>query len=60
MPPRLAGVVHERRDALIALTATGRPPDHARSVAAGFDQHLVKPVDLDELLRVISSHVTAS
>jgi len=36
------------------------PPDHARSVAAGFDQHLVKPVDLDELLRVISSHVTAS
>jgi CheY-like chemotaxis protein len=48
------------RPYLIALTGYGHAKDHARSVAAGFDQHLVKPVDLDELLRVISAHVTAS
>ena len=29
---------------LIALTSRGDPEDHARSMAAGFDVHLVKPV----------------
>jgi DNA-binding response OmpR family regulator len=29
---------------LIALTSRGDPEDHARSIAAGFDVHLVKPV----------------
>ena len=29
---------------LIALTSRGAPEDHARSLAAGFDVHLVKPV----------------
>jgi CheY-like chemotaxis protein len=34
---------------LIACTAYGRPEDRRRSWQAGFDVHLVKPVDLDEL-----------
>ena len=29
---------------LIAVTSRGDPEDHARSIAAGFDVHLVKPV----------------
>jgi CheY-like chemotaxis protein len=29
----------------VALTAWGRPEDHERSAAAGFDAHLVKPVE---------------
>jgi PAS domain S-box-containing protein len=42
------------RDAvLIALTGYGRAEDRARSIEAGFDRHLVKPVDVEELRRTI-------
>lgn len=34
---------------LIALTGYCQPEDRARSLAAGFDRHLVKPLDLDAL-----------
>lgn len=34
---------------LVALTGYGAPEDRARAMAAGFDYHLVKPVDLDAL-----------
>jgi CheY-like chemotaxis protein len=35
---------------LIAVTAHGEPRDRLRALAAGFDQHLVKPVDPKVLL----------
>jgi CheY-like chemotaxis protein len=35
---------------LIACTAYGQPEDRRRALAAGFDAHLVKPLDLIELL----------
>jgi signal transduction histidine kinase/ActR/RegA family two-component response regulator len=38
---------------LIAVTGYGQPEDRARSVEAGFDAHLVKPVELDELRETI-------
>ena len=38
---------------LLALTGYGFPEDYERSTAAGFDHHLVKPVDPDELARLI-------
>ncbi|WP_260396810.1 hybrid sensor histidine kinase/response regulator [Variovorax sp. KBW07] len=34
---------------LIALTGWGQPDDRLRIARAGFDHHLLKPVDLDEL-----------
>jgi CheY-like chemotaxis protein len=34
---------------LVAVTGYGQPSDRALSQAAGFDAHLVKPVDLDTL-----------
>jgi signal transduction histidine kinase/DNA-binding response OmpR family regulator len=34
---------------LVAITGYGQEADRERSRAAGFDAHLVKPVDLDEL-----------
>ena len=34
---------------LIAVTGWGQPEDRAKSAAAGFDHHLVKPVDLAAL-----------
>ena len=36
---------------LIALTGYGQESDRQRSAAAGFDMHLVKPIDLIELLK---------
>jgi len=38
---------------LIAVTGYGQDSDRARSCAAGFDEHLVKPVDLGELERAL-------
>jgi two-component system CheB/CheR fusion protein len=34
----------------IALSGHGRPEDLARSLGAGFDHHLVKPLELDQLI----------
>jgi PAS domain S-box-containing protein len=39
---------------LVALTGWGQEQDRRRSQEAGFDYHLVKPVDLAELDRVMS------
>ena len=38
---------------LIALTGYGRPIDRDAVFAAGFDEHLVKPVDPDDLARIL-------
>ncbi len=38
---------------LVAITGYGRPEDHERAMTAGFDQHLTKPVDYDELQRAL-------
>jgi signal transduction histidine kinase/DNA-binding response OmpR family regulator len=48
-----------RRTMLAALTGYGRAEDHKLSEAAGFDHHLVKPVQmkqLDELLAGLTEH----
>src|SRR5439155_11889048 len=38
---------------LVALTGHGRPEDRAAVLAAGFDDHLVKPVHLADLNSVL-------
>ena len=40
---------------LIALTGWSYPQDHARSRAAGFDHHLRKPADVDQLMTLLAS-----
>jgi PAS domain S-box-containing protein len=42
---------------LIALTGYGQPVDRQRALQAGFDAHLVKPVDPDALLRILAEAV---
>jgi signal transduction histidine kinase/ActR/RegA family two-component response regulator len=42
---------------LLALTGYASPRDHERSVEAGFDHHLVKPVDTAELARLLDERV---
>jgi PAS domain S-box-containing protein len=38
---------------VVALSGYGRPEDKQRAAAAGFDAHLVKPVDFDALKQLI-------
>jgi len=40
---------------LIALTGYGQPHDRQRSEASGFALHLVKPVDVDDLIVALAS-----
>ena len=40
---------------LIAMTGYGLSEDRQRALAAGFDRHLVKPVDPMELVRLLQS-----
>ena len=40
---------------MVALTGWGRDEDRRRTAGAGFDAHLVKPVDFDELTELIRS-----
>jgi PAS domain S-box-containing protein len=40
---------------LVALTGYGQASDRERSRDAGFDHHLVKPVDLDELRGILAA-----
>jgi CheY-like chemotaxis protein len=49
-----------RRIRLIALTGYGQPEDRQRALDAGFDAHLVKPVDVDELARVLAEEPPAT
>jgi CheY-like chemotaxis protein len=45
-----------RRDMLlVALTGYGLAEDRERALAAGFDLHLVKPVDFDKLFDVLAT-----
>ena len=45
-----------RRDMLlVALTGYGLAEDRERALAAGFDLHLVKPVDFDRLFDVLAA-----
>jgi CheY-like chemotaxis protein len=50
---RIRGDVHRRTTRLVALTGYGQPNDVARSREAGFDEHLVKPVDIDSLIEAL-------
>jgi CheY-like chemotaxis protein len=67
--PRLNGyVVAERLRAsawsrsalLVALTGWGQDADKKRAVQAGFDHHLIKPVNVDELLMLLARYADAA
>ncbi len=42
---------------LIAISGYGQPEDRERSLAVGFDYHLVKPIDCAELIALINGAV---
>jgi CheY-like chemotaxis protein len=52
---RIRGAPEGRDALLVALTGYGRTEDRERTRAAGFDVHLVKPIDLTSLGLVFGS-----
>jgi CheY-like chemotaxis protein len=51
----LRGLPELQGTLIVALTGYGQESDRQRSARAGFDYHLVKPVDLEELRRLVST-----
>jgi CheY-like chemotaxis protein len=45
-----------RRVCLVAVTGWGEPEDKERASAAGFDHHLTKPVEVDELEKLLGDY----
>jgi len=45
---------------LVALTGWGRPQDRAQTAEAGFDVHLVKPVDGQQVIELLTEFVRSS
>jgi PAS domain S-box-containing protein len=45
---------------LVALTGWGQDEDRHKSSASGFDAHLVKPVDHDDLLKMVAGSPTST
>jgi PAS domain S-box-containing protein len=56
---RLRAEHNDRPLRIIAVTGYGRANDRERSRQAGFDSHLVKPVDLNELIAEIAGNPLA-
>ena len=50
---RLRAATWSRRPVLVALTGYGLPVDRDRTLEAGFDHHLVKPIDPVEIIELL-------
>jgi PAS domain S-box-containing protein len=44
----------------IAVTAYAAPSDRERAIAAGYDSHVAKPIDMEELMRAIARVIKAA
>ena len=54
LAPALRKAAGSRKLVIAAATGYGHASDRARSLAAGFDHHLVKPLDADALLEFVA------
>ena len=57
---RLRELPQARGALIVALTGFGQQSDRQRALAAGFDEHLVKPVDLDTVTAVLRRRLGAA
>ena len=46
--------VKKKAERLAVITGWGQPADQRRAAEAGFDAHLVKPVDPDVLVKLVA------
>jgi hypothetical protein len=57
---RLRELPQTRGALIVALTGFGQDSDRRRAIAAGFDDHLVKPVDLETVTAVLRRRLGAA
>jgi len=57
---RLRELPQARGALIVALTGFGQQSDRQRALAAGFDEHLVKPVELDTVTAVLRRRLGAA
>jgi CheY-like chemotaxis protein len=55
---QLVETLPNRRPILVAVTGYGQASDRERTGAAGFQAHIVKPVDFDELAELLDRLLT--
>lgn len=59
LAPALRNAAGNRKVVLAAVTGYGLATDRARAQAAGFEHHLVKPLDADTLLNFVAAQAAA-
>ncbi|EGF32348.1 integral membrane sensor hybrid histidine kinase [Oxalobacteraceae bacterium IMCC9480] len=59
LAPALREITGQRKVILVAATGYGNANDKQRSQMAGFDHHLVKPLDADMLLEFVATQAAA-
>jgi two-component system, sensor histidine kinase len=55
---RMREVFPKEKMRLVAMSGFGRPEDRARALQAGFDLHLVKPVESEDLRKLLVEGTT--
>lgn len=55
LAPALRRLAGARPMVLAAVTGYGQPADRLHAIAAGFDHHMIKPLEADILLRFIDA-----
>jgi CheY-like chemotaxis protein len=59
LAPALRKAAGDRKVVLAAVTGYGLATDRARAQAAGFEHHLVKPLDADTLLNFVADQAAS-
>jgi two-component system CheB/CheR fusion protein len=52
---RIRALVGPGAGRIVALTGYGQPEDRRRALDAGFDEHCVKPIDPETLLKLLAT-----
>nr|WP_314629158.1 response regulator [uncultured Noviherbaspirillum sp.] len=60
LAPALRRLAGPRPMVLAAVTGYGQPTDRQRAIEAGFDHHLIKPLEADILLRFIDAQARST
>lgn len=56
--PAIRKIADNAGTPIVAVTAQAMPGDRERCLAAGADEYLSKPINVDELLEILNTHLS--